>query len=92
MPIVRSTSAHPSEFSQGEDTTPEYEPEDITRAHSYDGHTRARRQTWEQTQDEEAPPADGQYLDTPYMFDRHSGCLVRSHSDGFAIGLHPYVR
>lgn len=93
--VVRSTSAHPSEFSQGEDTTPEYEPEDsanITHTHSYDGHTRMRRQTWEQTQDEGAPPADGQYLDTPYMFDRHSGCLVRSHSDGLAIGLHPYVR
>jgi hypothetical protein len=93
--IVRSASAHTSEFSQGDDTTPEYEPEDsanITHAHSCDGHTRMRRQAREQIQDEEAPPADGQYIDTPYMFDRHSGCLVRSHSDGLAIGLHPYVR
>jgi hypothetical protein len=26
------------------------------------------------------------------MFDQHSRCLVRPHSDGVAIGLHPYVR
>lgn len=93
--IVRAPSAHSSQPSQGEDTTPEYEFEDSandTHRHSYDGHVRIRRQTWEQTQDTEAQPADGQYLEAPYMFDRHSRCLVRPHSDGIAIGLHPYVR
>jgi len=95
LTIVRPASAHPSESSHGEDTTPEYEAEDptyITHTHSYDGHPRIRRQAWEQTLDEEAPPADRRHLGTPYMFDRHSRCLVRPHSDGFAIGLHPYVR
>lgn len=89
--IVRTPSTHSSEPSQSEDTTPEYEFEDSANdscdhPHSHDGHMRIR-QTWEQTQDIEAPPADGQY-----MFDRHSRCLVRPHSDGIAIGLHPYVR
>ncbi|KAG2037890.1 hypothetical protein BDR03DRAFT_862836 [Suillus americanus] len=90
--FVRAPSTHSSEPSQSEDTTPEYEFEDSANntryhSHSHDGHARIRRQTWEQTQDMEAPPADGQY-----MFDRHSRCLVRPHSDGVAIGLHPYVR
>lgn len=87
--IVRSPSTHSSEPSQSEETTPEYELEDSahnTHAHSHDGHMRIR-QTWEQTQDVEAPPADGHF-----MFDRHSRSLVRPHSDGIAIGLHPYVR
>lgn len=89
--IVRTPSTHSSEPSQSEDTTPEYEFEDSANdtrdhPHSHDGHMRIR-QAWEQTQDIEAPPADGQY-----MFDRHSRRLVRPHSDGIAIGLHPYVR
>ncbi|OAX34468.1 hypothetical protein K503DRAFT_724432 [Rhizopogon vinicolor AM-OR11-026] len=96
LTVVRSASTHPSELSQGEeDMTPEYEhvdPIHITHTHSYDGHPRIRRQAWEQAQNDEAPPADGQYLGAPYMFDRHSRCLVRPHSDGLAIGLHPYVR
>jgi hypothetical protein len=90
--FVRPPSIHSSEPSQSEDTTPEYEFEDSANntryhSHSHDGHMRIRRQTWEQTQDVEAPPGDGQY-----MFDQHSRCLVRPHSDGIAIGLHPYVR
>ncbi|KAG2098430.1 uncharacterized protein F5147DRAFT_713950 [Suillus discolor] len=86
--IVHPPSVHSSEHSQSEDTTPEYEFEDSANntrhySHSHDGHMRIR-QPWEQTQDIET---DGQY-----MFDRHSGCLVRPHSDGIAMGLHPYVR
>lgn len=86
--IVHPPSVHSSEPSQSEDTTPEYEFEDSANntrhySHSHDGHMRIR-QTWEQTQDIET---DGQY-----MFDRHSRCLVRPHSDGIAMGLHPYVR
>jgi hypothetical protein len=92
--IVHAPSIHSSEPSQSEDSTPEYEFEDpanntLHHTHSHDGHPRIRRQTWEQAPDVEAamPIADGQY-----MFDRHSRCLVRPHSDGVAIGLHPYVR
>ncbi|KAG1767484.1 hypothetical protein EV702DRAFT_751972 [Suillus placidus] len=89
--IVRASSTHSSEPSQSEDTTPEYEYEDSANntrhhSHSHDGHMRIR-QTWEETQDVEALPADGQYV-----FDQRSRCLVRSLSDGIAIGLHPYVR
>ncbi|KAG2752898.1 hypothetical protein P692DRAFT_20855167 [Suillus brevipes Sb2] len=91
--IVHAPSIHSSEPSQSEDSTPEYEFEDpanntLHHTHSHDGHPRIRRQTWEQAPDVEAamPIADGQY-----MFDRHSRCLVRPHSDGVAIGLHPYI-
>lgn len=94
--IVHAPSIHSSEPSQSEDSTPSYEFEDPANAlntlhhsHSHDGHPRIRRQTWEQTPDvdPEAPIPEGQY-----MFDRHTRCLVRPHSDGVAIGLHPYVR
>jgi hypothetical protein len=94
--IVHAPSTHSSEPSQSEDSTPSYEFEDpantlntLHHSHSHDGHARIRRQTWEQTPDvdPEALVADGQYV-----FDRHARCLVRPHSDGVAIGLHPYVR
>lgn len=94
--IVHAPSIHSSEPSQSEDSTPSYEFEDPANAlntlhhsHSHDGHARIRRQTWEPTPDvdPEAPIPEGQY-----MFDRHARCLVRPHSDGVAIGLHPYVR
>lgn len=89
--IVRTPSAQPSVDSR-HDPSPEYEGGNLpnpTHPDSLDGHFRMRAR---ELHGVETPrSADLPYTES-YVFDRRSRGLVRSHSEGHATGLHPYVR
>ncbi|KAH7928722.1 hypothetical protein BV22DRAFT_1058470 [Leucogyrophana mollusca] len=96
LPSPHHTPSAPlSEDSHhADDATPEYQLEDSGNpnshhGHSVDGHVRMR--TRDGRSGHETPTQDTPYLETPYVFDRRSGSLVRPQSEGSA-GLHPYVK